>query len=155
MESRRLCRPAEILLVEDNPADARLAMEAFSGSQVPIRLCVARNGIEAIEVLRGRGRFTGASRPDLILLDLNLPGKHGAEVLAEIKSDSDLKRIPVIVMTTSRANRDVCLAYDLNANCYIAKPFELDQFLRVVRSIEDFWLSTVTLPPSEARLTGG
>lgn len=139
-------RPLELLLVEDNPGDVRLTREALKSGKVPTNLSVARDGVEALEFLRRRGRFDSAPRPDLILLDLNLPRKNGREVLAEIKSDPELRRIPVLVMTTSRADQDINRAYSLKANCYITKPIELDEFLRIVRSIEEFWLKIVTLP---------
>ena len=139
-------RPLQLLLVEDNPGDVRLTREALKSGEVEVNLNVARDGVEAIDFLRKRGPFQTAPDPDLILLDLNLPRKNGREVLSEIKTDPDLKRIPVLVMTTSRADQDINRAYSLNANCYITKPMDLDEFLRIVRSIEDFWLKTVTLP---------
>lgn len=139
-------RPVEVLLVEDNPGDVRLTQEAFKEGRVLVNLTVAQDGVEALEVLNRRGKHGDKVRPDLILLDLNLPKKNGREVLLEIKADDDLKRIPVIVMTTSKAEQDIHRAYNLNANCYITKPVELDEFLNVVRSIEDFWLTIVTLP---------
>ena len=136
----------ELLLVEDNPGDVRLTQEALKSGQVQVNLNVARDGVEAIDFLRQRAAFEGAPKPDLILLDLNLPRKNGREVLSEIKSDPELRRIPVLIMTTSRAEQDVNRAYNLNANCYITKPMDLDEFLRIVKAIEDFWLKTVTLP---------
>jgi CheY-like chemotaxis protein len=136
----------DILMVEDNPADVRLAQEAFRECTAHDSLSVARDGVEATEFLRRRGRFSGARRPDLILLDLNLPRKDGREVLAEIKADPELMRIPVIVLTTSRADKDVQRTYELHANCYVVKPSDLDEFLDVVRSIEHFWLKAATLP---------
>lgn len=139
-------KPIEILLVEDNPGDARLAMEAFKEAKVPNNLSVVGNGEAALAFLRRQSPHTHAPRPDLILLDLNLPRKSGREVLEEIKRDKNLHRIPVVVLTTSRAEEDVAKAYDLNANCYIAKPVDLDQFFRVVQTIEDFWLTVVRLP---------
>lgn len=139
-------RPLELLLVEDNPGDVRLTREALKSGKIPTNLSVARDGVEAMEFLRRRGSFDSAPRPDLILLDLNLPRKSGREVLLEIKNDPELRRIPVLVMTTSRATQDINRAYSLNANCYITKPMELDEFLRIVRSIEEFWLKTVRLP---------
>jgi CheY-like chemotaxis protein len=135
-------RPIEILLVEDNPGDVRLTLEALRDSKVRNNLQVARDGVEALEFLRR----TDAVRPDLILLDLNLPRKDGREVLAEIKADPLLKTIPVVVLTTSRAEQDVLRSYELQANCYITKPVDLDQFITVVKSIEDFWLTIVSLP---------
>ncbi len=139
-------RPLQLLLVEDNPGDVRLTREALKSGEVAVNLSVAKDGVEAIDFLRKRGEFEAAPDPDLILLDLNLPRKNGREVLSEIKSDPDLKKIPVLVLTTSRADQDVHRAYSLNANCYITKPMDLDEFLRIVRSIEEFWLKTVTLP---------
>lgn len=139
-------RPVEILLVEDNPGDVRLTVEALHESKVRNHLSVAKDGVEALEYLRRQGTFKNAARPDVILLDLNLPRKDGREVLAEIKADPDLMSIPVVVLTTSRAEEDVLRMYDLHANCYISKPVDLDQFLAVVRSIETFWLEIVTLP---------
>ena len=141
-------RPVELLLVEDNPGDVRLTQEALKEGTLEVNLSVARDGVEAIDFLRHRAPFTNAPLPDLILLDLNLPRKNGREVLSEIKSDPLLRRIPVLVMTTSRADQDIQKAYSLNANCYITKPMDLDEFLRIVKSIEDFWLRTVTLPRS-------
>ena len=139
-------KPVEVLLIEDNPGDVRLTREAFKEGRILVNLTVASDGMEAMDVLARRGPHANQTRPDLILLDLNLPKKNGREVLVEIKADSELKRIPVIVMTTSKAEQDVHKAYNLNANCYITKPVDLDQFLNVVRSIEDFWLTIVTLP---------
>lgn len=139
-------RRVEVLLVEDNPGDIRLTQEAFKEGRILVNITVATDGVQAIDILNQRGPYTGTPRPDLILLDLNLPKKSGWEVLGEIKADNDLKRIPVIVMTTSKAAQDIHRVYDLNANCYITKPVELDDFLKVVRSIEDFWLTIVTLP---------
>lgn len=144
--ARRQTRPVEVLLVEDNPGDVRLTQEALKDGRVMVNLTVAADGVEALEILRRTGAFSGRARPDLILLDLNLPRKNGREVLEEIKADEELKRIPVIVMTTSKAEQDVYKAYNLNANCYVTKPVDLDDFLNVVRSIEDFWLTIVTLP---------
>jgi len=139
-------RAIEILLVEDNPGDVRLTIEGLNEGKVRNNLHVARDGVEALEFLRRQGRFADAVRPDLILLDLNLPRMDGREVLAEIKSDADLKTIPVVVLTTSRAEQDILHSYQLQANCYITKPVDLEQFITVVRSIEDFWLTIVTLP---------
>ena len=139
-------RPIEILLVEDNPGDVRLTVEGLNEGKVRNNLHVARDGVEALAFLRRQAQFADAVRPDLILLDLNLPRKDGREVLAEIKSDADLKTIPVVVLTTSRAEQDVLNSYQLQANCYITKPVDLEQFITVVRSIEDFWLTIVTLP---------
>jgi len=137
----------EILLVEDNPGDVRLTKEALKDNKVRNNLTVVEDGVEALSFLRREGRYTGAPRPDLILLDLNLPKKDGREVLSEIKADERLRRIPVVVLTTSKAEEDILRAYDLNANCYITKPVDFDQFIKVVRTIEDFWLTMVKLPP--------
>jgi CheY-like chemotaxis protein len=139
-------RAVEILLVEDNPGDVRLTIEGLKEAKVRNNLHVARDGVEAIEFLRRQGKFADAVRPDLILLDLNLPRMDGREVLATIKSDADLKTIPVVVLTTSSAEQDVLHSYELQANSYITKPVDLEQFIKVVRSIEDFWLTIVTLP---------
>ncbi len=139
-------RPVEILLVEDNPGDVRLTIEALKEGKVSNNLRTVSDGIDALAYLRKQGKFVDAVRPDLVLLDLNLPKKNGREVLEEIKKDSDLKRLPVVVLTTSNAEQDVMKTYDLHANCYITKPVDLEQFLTVVRSIEDFWLTIVRLP---------
>ena len=136
----------DILMVEDNPADVRLTQEAFRNGKIHNSLSVARDGVEAVDYLRRRGRFHDAPRPDLILLDLNLPRMNGREVLAEIKADPSLMRIPVVVLTTSRAENDVLKTYDLHANCYVVKPADLDEFIDVVKSIEHFWLKSATLP---------
>jgi CheY-like chemotaxis protein len=144
--SRKNSRPVEVLLVEDNPGDVRLTQEAFKDGRVLVNLTVAEDGVQAMEILNRKGSYDKSPRPDLILLDLNLPKKNGREVLVEIKADEDLRRIPVIVMTTSKAEQDIYRAYNLNANCYVTKPVELEEFLNVVRSIEDFWLTIVTLP---------
>jgi chemotaxis family two-component system response regulator Rcp1 len=148
-------RPIEILLVEDSPSDTELTIEALKEAKVRNHLSVAEDGVQALEFLRRQGKFAHAPRPDLIMLDLNLPRKDGREVLAEIKADSVLKTIPVVVLTTSRAEQDVLRAYQLNANCYITKPVDFDQFIEVVRSIESFWLYVVTLPPALRAPAGG
>lgn len=140
-------RLVEILLVEDSPSDTELTIEALREAKVRNHLSLVEDGVQAMQFLRHEGRFAGAPRPDLIMLDLNLPRKDGREVLAEIKSDADLKTIPIVVLTTSRAEQDVLRAYQLSANCYITKPVDFEQFLNVVRSIESFWLFVVTLPP--------
>jgi two-component system, chemotaxis family, response regulator Rcp1 len=140
--------PVKILLVEDNPADVRLTIEALKEGKITNRLNVAKDGVEALDFLQRRGAFADAPRPDLVLLDLNLPKKDGREVLAEIKRDDDLKRIPVVVLTTSQAEEDILKSYNLHANCYISKPVDLEQFITVVRTIEDFWLTVVSLPRS-------
>jgi len=141
-----LPRPVEILLVEDSPGDVKLTEEALRDADVPNHLNVARDGEEAMRYLRREGEFADKPRPDLILLDLNMPRKDGREVLAEIKADAELRRIPVIILTTSQNEDDVAEAYNLAANCYVAKPVDLDQFLDVVRAIDDFWLTLVKLP---------
>jgi CheY-like chemotaxis protein len=141
-------QPIEILLVEDNPGDVRLTQEAFKEGKVNNNLYVVNDGIEAMAYLRQEGKYSKASRPDVILLDLNLPKKDGREVLAEIKEDADLQRIPVVVLTTSQAEQDILKTYNLHANCYISKPVDLARFITVVKSIETFWLSVVKLPPS-------
>jgi CheY-like chemotaxis protein len=140
--------PIDILLVEDNPGDARLAMEALKDAKVSNTLHWVKDGVEAIQFLRCEGDHADAPRPDVILLDLNLPKKDGREVLRDIKADPDLKRIPVVVLTVSSAEEDVLKSYDLHANCFISKPLDLDRFIEVVRSIEDFWLAIVRLPPN-------
>lgn len=142
-------RAIEILLVEDNPGDVRLTQEVFKEGKIRNKLNVAWNGEEALAYLRCEGRFAGSSRPDLILLDLNLPRKGGREVLAEIKEDPKLKCIPVVILTTSQAEQDIAESYNNHANCYIVKPVELDQFINVVRTIEGFWLQIVKLPHGE------
>lgn len=136
----------DILLIEDNPADVRLTREALRDSKVANELFVARDGDEAMDFLYKRGDFSAVPRPDLILLDLNLPGKDGREVLKEIKEDPKLKRIPVIILTTSKAEEDILKTYSLHANCFITKPLDFNEFLDVVRRIEDFWLCIVRLP---------
>ena len=138
--------PVEILLVEDNPGDVRLTQEVLKEGRIHNTLNVVGDGVEALDFLHRRGVHADAKPQDLILLDLNLPKMNGREVLAEIKKDATLKQIPVVVLTTSSAEQDVLSAYDLHANCYITKPVDLDQFVRVVQSIEDFWLSIVRLP---------
>ena len=138
--------PIEILLVEDNPGDIRLTREALRDGKIYNNLYVARDGVEAMAFLRKTGQYAHAPRPDLILLDLNLPRKDGHEVLAEVKTDENLRRIPVVILTTSQAEEDIIKTYDLHVNCYITKPVDLDQFVKIVRSIEDFWLTIVKLP---------
>jgi CheY-like chemotaxis protein len=142
-------RPIEILLVEDSPSDAELTLEALHEAKVANRLNVVEDGVYAMEFLRRQGPWANAPRPDVILLDLNLPRKDGREVLAEIKNDDDLKSIPVVVITNSRAEQDVLRSYNLHANCYITKPVDLQQFLTVVRAIEFFWLSVIMLPTEQ------
>jgi two-component system, chemotaxis family, response regulator Rcp1 len=139
-------RPIEILLVEDSPSDAALTQEALQAGKIANHLHRVVDGVEALEYLRQQGAFTKAVRPDLIMLDLNLPRKDGRDVLKELKNDPALQTIPVIVLTTSRAEKDVLQSYQLNANCYITKPVDFENFVEVIRSIEQFWLSVVTLP---------
>jgi two-component system, chemotaxis family, response regulator Rcp1 len=136
----------EVLLVEDNPGDVRLTREALKEGRFLNGVTVVGDGVEARSLLRREGKYAEAIAPDLILLDLNLPKKDGREVLAEIKADPRLRRIPVVVLTTSSAEEDILKTYDLHANCYITKPVDLEQFIRVVKSIEDFWLTIVKLP---------
>ncbi len=143
----RESKPIEILLVEDNAGDARLAREALRDAKVRNNLTWLSDGEEALAFLRRKGKYSNAPRPDLILLDLNLPRKDGREVLSEIKADDHFKRIPVVILTTSQAEEDILKAYHLNANCYIPKPVDLERFLTVVKTIEDFWLTIVKLPP--------
>ena len=140
-------RPIIILMVEDNPGDVRLTQEALKEGRVRNTMYVVGDGVEAMDFLRRQGKHANAPRPDLILLDLNLPRKDGREVLAEVKEDPNLKRIPVVILTTSTAEEDILKSYDLHANCYITKPVGLEQFLTVVKSINGFWLEVVTLPP--------
>ena len=147
MPHRHLINPIEILLVEDNPAAVRLTREALKEEKINNSLSVAKDGIEALAFLRREGAYEKAVRPDLILLDLNLPRKDGREVLKEIKEDENLKCIPVVVLTVSEAESDILKTYNLHANCYITKPIDLSQFSRVVKSIQDFWLTIVKLPP--------
>jgi CheY-like chemotaxis protein len=139
--------PVDILLVEDNPGDVRLTQEALREGKIRNRLTVAKDGVEALAMLRREGPHANVPRPDLILLDLNLPRKDGREVLADIKADESLRRIPVVVLTTSKAEEDILRTYDLHANCYITKPVDLEQFIEVIKSIDDFWLTVVRLPP--------
>ena len=136
----------DILLVEDNPGDVRLTQEALKEAKVGNQLHVVEDGVEAMAFLRHEGKYADSPHPDLILLDLNLPKKDGREVLAEIKQDPKLMRIPVVVLTTSRAEEDILRSYNLHANCYVTKPVDLDQFITIVKSIEDFWLTIVKLP---------
>lgn len=140
-------KPIDILLVEDNPGDARLAKEALTEGKLHNTLNVVEDGVEAMAYLRNEGKYSDKAQPDLILLDLNLPKKDGREVLAEIKEDENLRRIPVVILTISSAEEDIIRSYDLHANCFITKPIDLDQFMKVVKSIEDFWLTIVKLPP--------
>jgi len=139
-------KPIEILLVEDNPGDARLTVEGFKDAKVRNKINTVEDGVEALAFLRQEGKYAHAVRPDLILLDLNMPRKDGREVLAEIKADQDLKRIPVLVFTVSSAEKDILAAYNLQASAFITKPIDLDEFITVVKSVEEFWLTIVKLP---------
>ena len=147
MNKPRGGKPVEILLVEDNGADVRLTKEALKEGKVLNNLSVVANGVEAVDFLRRKGKYADSPRPDLILLDLNLPKKNGREVLGDIKQDPDFKRIPVVVLTISKSEEDIMKSYNLHANCYISKPVGLDKFIDVVKSVEDFWLTIVKLPP--------
>lgn len=144
-------KPIEILLVEDNPGDVRLTREALKEGKVRNVLSVVQDGVEALAFLKRQGAYAKAARPDLILLDLNLPKIDGQEVLAEIKASPALRAIPVVILTTSSAEQDILRTYNLHANCYITKPLDMDQFISVVKSIEDFWLTVVKLPPDAHR----
>ncbi|HUQ99196.1 MAG TPA: response regulator [Gemmatimonadaceae bacterium] len=144
--SRGVRSRIEILLVEDNPGDVRLTREALAGAKFPTLLTVAKDGVEAMELLHRRADSTETPLPDVILLDLNLPKKDGREVLSEIKGDERLKRIPIVMLTTSAAEGDILMSYNLGANCYVTKPVDLDEFVGAVKSIEDFWLKVVKLP---------
>ena len=147
MTARGAVSAIEILLVEDNPGDVRLTLEALKDAKLHNRVSIATDGEEALLFLRRQGKHAQAPRPDLVLLDLNIPRKDGREVLAEIKADEKLRRIPVCILTSSEADDDILKAYDLCANCYITKPVDLDQFLKVIGSIKEFWLEIVKLPP--------
>ena len=140
-------KSVDILLVEDNPGDVRLTQEALKEAKVLNNLFVVSDGVEALDFLRREGKYANAIRPDIILLDLNLPRKDGREVLSEVKSDPHLRRIPVVILTTSKAEEDVVRTYDLHANCYITKPVDIEQFILVVKSVEEFWFTIVKLPP--------
>jgi CheY-like chemotaxis protein len=140
-------KPIDILMVEDNPADVRLTREMFTECNIHGRLSVVKDGVEAMAFLRRQGPYLGAARPDLIILDLNLPRKDGREVLAEVKADPELRRIPIVILSTSGAEADIVKTYNLHANCYIVKPADLDEFAEVVRGIERYWLTMATLPP--------
>lgn len=140
-------KPVDILLVEDNPGDARLAIEALKESKINNTLFLVEDGVEAMDYLYRRGKYSKATRPDLIILDLNLPRKDGRQVLQEIKSDENLKRIPVVILTISKSEEDILKTYDLHANCFITKPLDINQFMKVVQAIQDFWFTIVKLPP--------
>ncbi len=146
MHNQNTIRPVDILLVEDNPGDVRLTQEAIKEDKMIANLHVVMDGQEAMAFLRNEGNYADAPCPDLILLDLNLPKKDGREVLADIKSDENLKQIPVVVLTTSKSDEDILKAYKLNANCYITKPVDMDQFIKVVKAIDNFWFTVVKLP---------
>ena len=146
MTTAKVGTPIEILLVEDNPGDVELAREALGGASARKNLAVAEDGEESLLLLRRKGRYQNAPQPDLILLDLNLPTIDGREVLAEIKSDPDLRRIPVIILTSSQDENDILQTYDLHANAYVVKPLDLDKFMEVMRAVEGFWLGFVKLP---------
>jgi chemotaxis family two-component system response regulator Rcp1 len=144
---QRTIRTVDILMVEDDPGDVRLTREALKGSKVLHSLNVVEDGVAALDYLRNVAPYEHAVRPDIVLLDLNLPKKDGREVLSAMKADPTLRTIPVVILTTSQAEEDVLRAYNLNANCYVTKPVDFDQFMRIVRTIEEFWLNVVTLPP--------
>ena len=139
-------KPIEILLVEDNPGDVRLAQEAFSDAKIPNRLNVVNDGVDALAFLHQEGEFANAPRAELIVLDINLPRKNGLEVLTEVKANEHLRRIPVVILTTSKSESDILQSYDLQASCYVTKPIDFDKFMEVMHTVEDFWLSTVRLP---------
>ena len=149
MSEQRSGDPADILLVEDNPGDVRLTREAFKEGQLANTLHVVTDGVEALDFLYQRGEYADAPRPDIVLLDLNLPRKNGDEVLEEVENDPDLSRIPVIILTSSEAEEDIIKSYDHCANAYLTKPVDPDEFIDVVRSFKSFWLSVVRLPPNE------
>ncbi len=149
MSFENLRKSVEILLVEDNPGDVRLTVEALKESKLLNNLNVVEDGIEALAFLKNQGSYKKNPRPDLILLDLNLPKKDGREVLAEFKKDNSLKHIPVVILTTSQADEDIIKTYNLHANCYVTKPVDMEQFLKVVKSVGDFWFSIVRLPPNK------
>ncbi len=153
--SESVFRPIQVLLVEDSPSDKELTIEALSEAKMRNHLSMVEDGVEAMQFLRRQGPYANAPRPDVILLDLNLPRKDGREVLAEIKADSDLRAIPVVILTASRAEEDLFRSYQLNANCYITKPVDFEQFMQVVRCIEDFWLCVVRLPGDGRPLPAG
>ncbi|MEO0082331.1 MAG: response regulator [candidate division WOR-3 bacterium] len=146
MDNRRNGRPIEILLVEDNAGDVRLTREALNEAKVRNNLSVVHDGVEAMSFLLRTGQYCSAPRPDIVLLDLNLPRKDGRAVLAEVKAHPDLRRIPVVILTTSKAEEDILKTYDLHANCFVTKPVDFEQFIKVIQSIENFWLEVVKLP---------
>jgi two-component system, chemotaxis family, response regulator Rcp1 len=144
------CKSIEVLLVEDNPGDIRLIKEALNDAKIHVHITVARDGVEALELLRREGNYATAVVPDLILLDLNLPRMSGHDVLATIKQDEGLRRIPVVIVTSSKADQDIAASYDLHANCFVTKPVDLDQFFNVVQAIREFWFVIVKLPRPQA-----
>jgi len=146
MGFKQKIRPIEILLIEDNPGDIRLTIEAFKESKIANILNIVEDGIEAINYLENQRKFKDKPLPDIIILDLNLPKKDGREVLAEIKEDKLLKHIPVVIFTTSQSETDIFKCYDLHANCYISKPLNMNQFIKIVKSVENFWFTVVKLP---------
>ncbi len=148
MNNQMRAKPVQMLLVEDNPGDVRLTKETLKDAKLMVDLHVVGDGVEAMAFLRQEGKYTKAPSPDLVLLDLNLPKKDGREVLAEIKQDPDLKRIPVVVLTISSAEEDVLKSYNLHANAYVNKPLNLEQFAKITKAIEDFWFTVVKLPPN-------
>ena len=143
------CKSIEVLLVEDNPGDVRLITEALKDAKIHVHINVVYDGVEALAMLRREGKYAAAVLPDLVLLDLNLPKLSGHEVLARIKQDENLRRIPVVIVTSSQADRDIATSYDLHANCFVTKPVDLDQFFRVVEAVRDFWFVVVKLPPNQ------
>lgn len=147
MSQIKMMHPVEILLVEDNPGDVRLTIEALKESKILNNLNIVADGIEAMDYLFRKGEYRNRPHPDLIILDLNLPKKDGREILAEIKEEELLKRIPVVILTTSEADEDIIMTYNLHANCYITKPVSIEKFIKVVKSIGDFWFTIVKLPP--------
>ncbi len=147
MNNATAIMPIEVLLVEDNPGDAELTRIALEDSKISVNLNVVEDGVEAMAFLHKQGNYANAPHPDIVLLDLNLPRKDGREVLAEIKADQKLRRIPVVVLTTSQSEEDILKAYNLSANCFITKPVDFDQFVKIVQSIENFWFAIVKLPP--------
>ncbi len=149
MSSKEKLKMIEILLVEDNPADIRLTKEAIRESKIANNLNIVKDGVDAIDFLKNKGKYSNATRPDLILLDLNLPKINGFEVLNKIKQDSDLKRIPVVILTISDNHEDLLRAYDLYANCYVNKPMDITEFYKIVKSIGNFWFTIVKLPENE------
>jgi chemotaxis family two-component system response regulator Rcp1 len=149
MSAANVARPIEILMVEDSIDDIEITIEALKSAKMHNNLNAVRDGVQAMAYLHQQGEFSGAARPDVILLDLNMPRMDGRQVLEQIKSDPDLQKIPVVVLTTSQADEDILRAYELHANCYITKPVDLEQFSKVVNAIEDFWFTVVRLPPAE------